>query len=339
MVKDRQSNIELLRIVSIIGVIILHYNNSNIGGGMQYVKENSINFYILNILEAICIISVDTFMIISGFFLIKNTKRNLWKPIELLFQVVFFSLSRYIIINCILKNNFSIKGLLVSCIPANYFIILYICVFIVSPFINIIINNLNDKNLKKFIIILMLLFSIYPTAIDLFSEICKHQFIGLSSIGMYGSQWGYSITNFMLCYIIGAWLFKSKNTFLNLKNSKLILIFIINTIIITIWSIMNNYIGYFTEKSSLEYCNPFVICNAGIIFVIFYKINIKNVIINKLSQATFTVFLCHDIFLKKILINKFVNYNLIFMILHIIISSICIYMICFAINYIYIYIC
>ena len=30
--KDRQSNIELLRILSIIGVIILHYNNKSIGG-------------------------------------------------------------------------------------------------------------------------------------------------------------------------------------------------------------------------------------------------------------------------------------------------------------------
>lgn len=28
----RESNIELLRILSIIGVIILHYNNTNMGG-------------------------------------------------------------------------------------------------------------------------------------------------------------------------------------------------------------------------------------------------------------------------------------------------------------------
>ena len=29
----RQSNIELLRILSMLGVIILHYNNKTIGGG------------------------------------------------------------------------------------------------------------------------------------------------------------------------------------------------------------------------------------------------------------------------------------------------------------------
>lgn len=33
--KQRNSNIELLRIMSMIGVIILHYNNPGIGGGTQ----------------------------------------------------------------------------------------------------------------------------------------------------------------------------------------------------------------------------------------------------------------------------------------------------------------
>lgn len=31
--RDRESNIELLRILAMLGVIILHYNNPSIGGG------------------------------------------------------------------------------------------------------------------------------------------------------------------------------------------------------------------------------------------------------------------------------------------------------------------
>ena len=30
---ERQSNIELLRVFAALGVVLLHYNNSNIGGG------------------------------------------------------------------------------------------------------------------------------------------------------------------------------------------------------------------------------------------------------------------------------------------------------------------
>lgn len=31
--RDRESNIELLRVIAMIGVILLHYNNPTIGGG------------------------------------------------------------------------------------------------------------------------------------------------------------------------------------------------------------------------------------------------------------------------------------------------------------------
>lgn len=37
--KDRQSNIELLRILAIMGVIVLHYNNPIIGGGLLTLRK------------------------------------------------------------------------------------------------------------------------------------------------------------------------------------------------------------------------------------------------------------------------------------------------------------
>lgn len=37
--KNRNSSIELLRIIAENGVIILHLNNGNIGGGFSFVEE------------------------------------------------------------------------------------------------------------------------------------------------------------------------------------------------------------------------------------------------------------------------------------------------------------
>lgn len=48
----RQSNIELLRIIAIIGVVILHYNNPGIGKGFVFVEENSPNFWFLYYIES-----------------------------------------------------------------------------------------------------------------------------------------------------------------------------------------------------------------------------------------------------------------------------------------------
>jgi len=38
MGKERQSNFELLKIISMLGVIVLHYNHPTIGGAFQYVS-------------------------------------------------------------------------------------------------------------------------------------------------------------------------------------------------------------------------------------------------------------------------------------------------------------
>lgn len=333
--KERNSNVELLRIFSIIGVIVLHFNNKSIGGALDLVEINSIKYFLLSIMESIFVIAVDVFMIISGFFLINSNKRNLWKAIELVFQVVIFKVGRYLI-SATLKSHITLSGLLSSILPTNYFVILYITVFVLSPFINILIHSLNGKNKKLFLIIILIAFSVYPTLVDLLSEIVGHEIIGLSSIGMYGSQWGYSIVNFVVCYIIGGYVYIYKDYLFSIKTIKLIVVFIINLIIILVWSHINEYIGFYTEKSALEYCNPIVILNSIIVFILFNKLQISSNLINSLAKSTFTVFLVHNIFLRKIIVKKIVSFNPIIMIFSIFAYAIFIYMICFVIYRIYI---
>lgn len=334
--RERYSNIELLRIFTMIGVIILHYNNATIGGALKFVDKNSINFYTLYFLEAIFICAVNVFLVISGYFLCNSNKRNFWKPIELLIQVICIYFLKYIIVDGILENEFNFRGLIVSIIPANYFVILYIVVYLISPYINIIINNLNEKSLNKFILLILCIFSIYPTIIDVFIEITDNNLYGLSSIGLYGSQYGYTCINFIMCYIIGSYIRKNETSLSKIKIKKLIIIFCLIAIIITIWSLVNDYIGYNIEKSALEYCNPLIIINAGIIFTVFKKMNLKNnKIINNLAKSCFMIYLVHDIFLININIQKFVNNNIFIMLIHIIMVTIIIYIISYIINILY----
>lgn len=37
---ERQSNIELLRILTMCGVVILHYNNETMGGGKSLMQQD-----------------------------------------------------------------------------------------------------------------------------------------------------------------------------------------------------------------------------------------------------------------------------------------------------------
>lgn len=74
------------------GAIILHYNNPLIGKAFELVKDNTLNYWIIHFLESLFICSVNLFMVISGYFMVTSKKRNLWKVIELITQVIITNL-------------------------------------------------------------------------------------------------------------------------------------------------------------------------------------------------------------------------------------------------------
>ena len=266
---------------------------------------------------------------------IDNLAKTIMEPIQLLAQVIIFSVSKYALISMI-KCNFSIRGLIGALIPANYFVILYIVVFIISPFINLIFEHLDSRKRKLFICTLVVLFSVYPTMVDVLIELTKHSFNGLSSIGMYGSQYGYSIVNFALCYCVGAYIRFESEHISKVNTSKLVVGLLACVATMTIWSGINDRIGYFTEKTAWEYCNPLVIMSAVCAFLLFKRIKIKNSkFINSLAKGSFTVYLIHGIFITHIGIEGFVNKNIFILLLHMALSSALIYFVCWIIYLVY----
>lgn len=334
--KERQSNIELLRILAILGVIVLHYNNPEIGGGITYAKEGSINFYILYVLESLFVCGVDLFMLISGFFMCESKKRTIWRPIELIVQVMIFRAAIYFVKVLVHTVPFSIKTAVLALIPSNYFVILYCVVFLLSPFINTLIEKLSEKNFRTLVLLSILLFSVIPTVIDVMGELRGKQFVGLSTVGMYGSQWGYSIVNFLLMYLIGAYLKKGKSKLAEYNSWKLIVALIVNVALLVIWARVNDKIGFFTERSAWEYCNPLVIFETVIVFILFSRLNFGvNKAINYLAESVFTVFLLHQIFIPYLQIEKFVTGNTVLMILHVLGCTVGIYILCWCVHKIY----
>ena len=188
--------------------------------------------------------------------------------------------------------------------------------------------------MRRMILVLMLLFSVYPTIVDVLSELRGSIWLGLSTVGMYGSQWGYSIVNFSLMYILGAYIRVFDRN--NISNKRMSLLLILNTVLITAWAVINDKVGFIMEKSAWEYCNPLVICNAYLLFKIFSNVKIKNSsIINSISSASFMVFLIHEFILGFFNVKKFVNINPFVTMMHVCVCVIVTYLICWGINIIY----
>lgn len=72
---ERESNIELLKILAVMGVILLHCI-SPLDGAMAAAQYGSINYYILFAMESLAICAVNLFMLISGYFLSCSRKRR-----------------------------------------------------------------------------------------------------------------------------------------------------------------------------------------------------------------------------------------------------------------------
>ena len=89
MEKSRNSNIELLRLLLMAFVVLLHFNNGEMGGAFSLVQGNTIDSYMLHFFEALCACAVNCFMIVSGYFLLGNTNIKMSK-------VLFTSLSAVI---------------------------------------------------------------------------------------------------------------------------------------------------------------------------------------------------------------------------------------------------
>ena len=72
---DRESNIELLRILLGFEVIILHFNYYPGGGGAVELTAGFTQT-ILVFLETLCICAINVFLLISGYFGVKTEKIN-----------------------------------------------------------------------------------------------------------------------------------------------------------------------------------------------------------------------------------------------------------------------
>lgn len=308
--KSRQSNIELLRILAIIGVVVLHFNNPALGGGLSYVQHGSVNFYILYALESLFMCAVNVFMLISGYFMCERKRVDLWKPIELIIQVILINEGLYICRTFVAHGDLSGAALLRNLIPANYFVILYCAVYMVSSYLNVLIESLSDKDCRRMIIVLILLFSVYPTLVDIMGELEGSSIIGLSSIGAYGSQWGYTFINFAMMYMIGAYLKKCKSRLNEAGNAVLICILICCVLVLIAWARVNDVTGYLAERTAWDYCNPVVILESVVILILFTRIDIGTIrLVNTIAKACFTVYLLHPAMLPFVPVAAIVNEN------------------------------
>lgn len=290
MQTKRQTNYELLRIIAMLMIIALHFNNSSAGGILGHLTFNTFDWYFFNILEILCIIAVNIYVLISGYFMCEN-KFKLSKFLKLELETIFYTLTIYIILCAFDKVTFNFKDLIKNFLPIMtrkyWYVSAYMELYMLSSIINILIGKMSKRQYQYLLIVLFIILSLLPTIYP--------------NNNISGVLEGYSLIWFVYLYLIAGYLRLHYNN--KFSNKKILLIYlssiIIQIIIKIILSKLSNYSFARNYKNSLlNYNNIFILIESISLFLLFTKIKIENKFLNKIimffSSSTFAVYLIHS---------------------------------------------
>ena len=287
--KKRIINCDILRIVAFLFVISVH--------SMRYLGfYESINsgrlMAILNILRVILMACVPIFMVLTGYLMShKVLSKEYYLKIKriiltyLLCSIVCYVVGSYLDEDSIISfKEFIFKLLEFKAAPYSWYVEMYIGLYLIIPFLNILWNNMNSK--KERIILILTLFALMslPTMINIKSHIIPAYWMGSF----------YAI----LYYYIGCY-FKEYEVKLNIIRVLLLLIPIILNGLLTYKASINSV---FLDAIYTSHYSFGVVASTILICLIIFnlKINIKSELINKaiakVSYLTFGAYLLSYIF-------------------------------------------
>ncbi len=283
MINERNSSIELLRIVAMLMIVLCHMVTH---GNVSYI-QNSISIPRLwyNLIAMGGNIGTNLFVIITGYYLIESkSKFYFFRVLCFIFEVLFYSIIIYIILISFKIIPFNISKFIKAFFPITYqtwwFASAYFVLYIFHPFLNKMLSNITKEQFKFLLMLEILFWSIIPTF--LLSHYQSNNLLWLATL--------YCISAYYKKYGIGG-IIPGKEKYLICIS--FLLLYISSILIIYIRKIFNiNNINplFFYDRQSF-----FILVISFFLFVLFLRLKIHSQKwINVISSTTFGVYLIHD---------------------------------------------
>ena len=195
-VDQRNYGIDILRFLSMFFVVIIHV--LGFGGVLSSTEFMSAQYNILLLVEAVAMCGVDCFVLISGY--VACTKRPKYANIVTLWLQVLFYSAGITILFFLLGEDIGLKSLIMSFFPVAsqqyWFFTAYFGMFLITPFLNIVIQKTDIGTLKWGLVILSGLYIILNYMNSIFT----------GGSDLFGLNAGYSVIWFIVLYLIGGYI-------------------------------------------------------------------------------------------------------------------------------------
>lgn len=329
--KERESNLELFRILVMLLIVAHHYvvNSGLLGPNCGPIFENitSLKAILLLVLGAWGKTGINCFVLITGYFMCKS-KITVKKFLKLFGTVIFYKITIYLIFLCTSYTSFSIKDLVVAILPiisvGSGFTEAYLLFFLVIPFLNILIHNLSEKQHLLLILLTTFIYVFFGT-------------LPFFSVAMNYVSW-FSVLYFIASYIR----IYPKKIF---SNTKVWGIATLITLIISILSIIagiyvSSYIGRDISHYFVSDSNTLLAVLLGLSSFLYFKnLKMKNSkFINTVSSTCFGVLQIHAnsdamcFWLWGTVLNNVSAYYTKYTMLHMVVSVISVFAVCSVIE-------
>lgn len=280
---NRESGLDLVRAIACFFVVAVHfYLNCGYYNELLVGKK----MFIMTACRWLFISSVPLFFMLTGYFMLNRQvgAKHYKGIVPLLLSYVVISVAKMLIYNKLYGKIYSVGDIFKNL--GNYqvawYMGMYLCLFLLVPFLNKMWNGLNDIEKNVLIGIMIFLCGLYP----IFNYIAPVYFIGIYPV-MY--------------YFIGAVIRQRQYTY---NKFVLVLIAVVVSVIEAVISVKCTKTGMFdwTVISTADgtYGTLLMCITAVCIFLAVYKINIKSYAIKRLlasiSSVSFEIYLFAGIY-------------------------------------------
>ncbi|MBR5116069.1 MAG: acyltransferase [Lachnospiraceae bacterium] len=294
--RGRQSNFELLRILSMAMIIAMHYMTK----GMALPKlsvDHGIGNIVFWILYAFCLSSVHAYVFISGYFTV-DARWNIGRLLRLWGEVLVYSIGVPLALSVF--GLFDIRGGGLSLwqqifLPVTYehywFATAYVMLFLLSPILNLAVAKMDRKIFEKMLLALIIVFC------------------GFKSVDPYLIPWdryGNDVLWFVVLYLTAGYLRVYGVPFLKTQDRKKrktcgLCVYagfsILTFLIAYVSSFVVRGAGKLEYYMDMTYCYNYItvfIASIGL-FVAFAETDMgERAVINRIAGYTFGVYLLHD---------------------------------------------
>lgn len=285
---ERNYGLDLLKAISMLMVVFLHTLGH--GGILNSCIPLSVNYEIAWGLEIACFGAINCYALISGYAGI-GARFKVSNIVKLWIRVFFVSCSISILFAVIKPETLNIYVILKTIFPVMFkrywYFTAYFGMFFFIPILNYIVNHMEEKLVKYFLICLFVVFSVLQTMFH------SDAFLTYN---------GYSTIWLSICYILGGYIKKYQNR-VNVSIQESIGIYLL-CIFVTFMSklgievLTTLVIGEPRGGTLLVgYLSPTIIIGSIALLNAFSKLNIQSrikKIIVFLSNTSFGVYLVHD---------------------------------------------